>query len=86
MTEPPPLAPTSPLRSNLTERRCVPLRPGYAVDLRDEALAAANVDTDTQMDTYSVGYAPLYLNNTPAGLPQEAFSYGRNALWSWGVG
>lgn len=37
---PPPYPLGSPLTSIIPERQCVPLRPGYAVDLRDDALAA----------------------------------------------
>lgn len=42
VTPPLPYPPGHPLVSPIPERACVPLRPGYAVDLRDDALTAVS--------------------------------------------
>ena len=73
LTQPLPYPPGAPLISPIAERACTPLRPGYAADLRDANIAAANATA--KLTSINLAYGGLNFNVTPPGLPKEAFYY-----------
>lgn len=72
VTAAPPLPPGSPLTAAIPERKCTPLRPGYAVDLRDAALTAVGTGPDAWIGTQPLaGLHPWpSMCGDPASTPQ----------------